>query len=546
MSKTAKIKKFKYAFLKPKQTRKDLVKTKTDIEKAIKSLKKGSDDDVEKKLKQAVDDLTYIDEDYMKELIQYKLVKHWDEPEELKFWMTKCSKPETNVEVVKKILSDKPNKDMVVDCWKKMRGQHEIADLCYDLFPDEVEEEIVKVMLEGKNAHMPKDRESKLARRIFEEGNGDKLNSYYKSGLAPEDLQAMAKKKPSEFIKTFVQGQSVDAKTKILSDPKLRESLKAGGPEWTELAKTTPLLPFLEKAKLRERPAPNKEASVIDSLFAEVLAPDGTLGLTYYTNSLTPVPNMLASTKDDQVKAVKERKEGIAKAIESEKELKKKKGDTTPVDTDQLDRHPDGPGTQCDVLVSLMTTLIGSTLGPDVKCKHKVFKGMVLTDKMSKFPGGLLSSSFGGNVFDDSDTLTGQVLFTGGADDGVSNAHTILEVNGMQYDAVLGTSGKDLSHTVVDEYPAWDKTNYLSLDGKPIRVSKSTKTAYWIINEPGLKAAPNKHGFGTAYRMTDKPEKYIKAKDSIPTGEATDSGAEPETKPKKKEVGSEEGHSTSK
>src|SRR5687768_5989923 len=126
MSETAKIKKFKYAFLKPKQTNKKLVKIKTDIEKAVKTLKKGQDDDVEKKLVELSQVLAERDEDYMKELIQYKLVKHWDEPEELAFWMTKCSTPETNVEVVKKMLSDKPNKDMVVDCWNRMREQHEI------------------------------------------------------------------------------------------------------------------------------------------------------------------------------------------------------------------------------------------------------------------------------------------------------------------------------------------------------------------------------------------------------------------------------------
>jgi len=542
MSKTAKIKKFKVAFLKPKQTNKKMVKIKTDIEKAVKTLKKGHDDDVEKKLVELSQVLSDQDEDYMKELIQYKLVKHWDEPEELKFWMSKCSTPETNVEIVEKMLSDKPNKDMVVDCWNRMRGQHEIADLCYALFPAAVEDEMVKVMLTGANAHMPKGLESKLARRVFEEGNGDKLNSFFKSNLAPDDVEAMAKKKPDDFIKVFVKGQTVDTKMRFLGDPKIRQALEAGGTEWTELAKTTPLLPFLDKAKKRELPAPNKEAAVINSLFAEVLAPDGVLGLTYYTNSLTPVPNMLASKREDQVKAVTDRKEGIKESIKLEKETKKKKGDTSEVGTDQLDAHPDGPGTQCDVLVSLMTTLIGSTLGPGVTCKHKVFKGMVLTDKMSKFPGGLLSSTFGGNVFDDSDTLTGQVLFTGGADDGVSNAHTILEVNGMQYDAVLGTSGKDLSHTVVDEYPAWDKTGYLSVaDKKPIRVSKSTKTAYWIINEPGLKAAANKHGFGTAYRMTNNPMKYVKAvkaKDSLPT----DSG---EAKGSESEGGSEEGHSES-
>jgi hypothetical protein len=511
MSKTAKIRKFKIAFMKPKQTDKAAVKIKTDIEKSVKSMKEQVTGDGENELRDLVKQLSEKDKKYMDELIQYKITKHWDDPEELKFWMKYCSTPDLNETIVKGMLSDKPKPDLVAQCWRRMMHQPEIADLCYKLFPAEIEEEAVKVLAEGKNIVVPKDRETDLVRRVFEEGNGDKLGGYYKTCVNPDDVEEMATKNPGGFIKAFVKGQKVDVKMKFLGDPKVLAALQNGGKEWTELAKTTPLLPFLDKAKSRVRDdAPNKKAGVINALFAEVLAPDGVLGLTYYTNSLTPVPNMLASTREDQIKEVKARKEGIKKSIEAEKELKKKKGDTTPVDTDQLDRHPDGPGTQCDVLVSLMTTLVGATLGPDEPCKHIVFKGMVLTDKMSKFPGGLLSSSFGGNVFDDSNSLTGQVLFTGGADDGVSNAHTILEVNGMQYDAVLGTSGPDLSHTVVDEFPAWDKTGYVTLDNKPIRVSKSTKSDYWIINEPGLKAAPNKHGFGSAYRMTNNPGKYIK------------------------------------
>ena len=91
------------------------------------------------------------------------------------------------------------------------------------------------------------------------------------------------------------------------------------------------------------------------------------------------------------------------------------------------------------------------------------------------------------------------------------NAHTYLDVGGMKYDAVLGTKGKEVDDSIADEFGPWVKTTWVlkSNQDEFVWVSKSKKTANWVIKEPGLKVAANKNGFGTAYRLTTKPENYV-------------------------------------
>jgi hypothetical protein len=241
----------------------------------------------------------------------------------------------------------------------------------------------------------------------------------------------------------------------------------------------------------------DKPKAAVATLFEQLLAKDSPLKATYYTNNHTrPVDILVADSKKAQANVTK------------------KLNDAPKEDKDVM---PEEPAAQCDELVSLLKSMTEAVLGPgsDVEVKHIVIPSMVLTVPLSGLPGGMLKKTFEGNVYDDSKTRTGQVLFTGITDGSDPNAHTYLEVGGMKYDAVLGTKGKEVDDSIADEFGPWDKTTWVLKDKKEeaVWVSKSKRTANYAIKEPGLDAPANKNGFKTAYRLTKKPEKYATKKE---------------------------------
>ena len=85
---------------------------------------------------------------------------------------------------------------------------------------------------------------------------------------------------------------------------------------------------------------------------------------------------------------------------------------------------------------------------------------MVLTVPLSKLPGpnkhpgkgGLLPLDFGGNVYlDDAKAQNGKVFFTRRGIES-PDAHTYLDVDGVLYDTVLGTSSQDVLDAVAEKF----------------------------------------------------------------------------------------------
>ncbi|MGC3967319.1 MAG: hypothetical protein QM775_08090 [Pirellulales bacterium] len=526
MTKTAKIDKFKIAFLKPKAPDKESVRIKTDLEKQIKNVKKLGKTSVAQVLTYGANDLRKKDPKYMSDLLGYKIIKHWDEPEELKLWAANFGNPQEVADVISALLKSKKSPQMALECWRMLGDDYRISSICFEIAPDLLVNEAVDMIGQNKIPTVTGEKfKAAVAAKTFRKLGPDKVPDVYKRTLTVDDAEDLADTDPVGFAKTFLTGVDPKNVTTLLRSPNVREALrkiktdddkpenkhkKKGKTEYDKLCENAPLLRYMDSVgeRLAKLPKDLPPARLTGVIFEELLSKDNVLGMTYYTNSLTSVDELLGSSREKQIKKIDDKKELMKSKL--------KEGEVDP----NLESHPDVPGAQCDELVSLLTALTAGMLGLDdaqIKqvCHHHIYKGMVLTKDMSTFPGGLLPKTFGGNVYGDGPSRTGQVLFTGGADDGVANAHTILKVGDMQYDAVLGTSGKDVTDSVADEFEPWDKTGYVSQkDGTPIYVSKSKRgTGMWVVNEPGLTAATNKHGFGTGYRVTANLATY-----AVPTG----------------------------
>jgi hypothetical protein len=165
---------------------------------------------------------------------------------------------------------------------------------------------------------------------------------------------------------------------------------------------------------------------------------------------------------------------------------------------------PDLPATQCHKLLHLTTELVGQCPGltKPPKVVQDTCDNMLLTAPLASIPGkGLLDKSFTGNVFDDSDKPTGQILFTG---DSGKNSHTWLVIDGVPFDPVLGTRGDQVAASIQERF------DWLIVD----RVARGASGRY-VVKGPGKdgkavpKAASNKMGFISGYRITANPENYL-------------------------------------
>ena len=242
---------------------------------------------------------------------------------------------------------------------------------------------------------------------------------------------------------------------------------------WKKLADTMPVLSVGEAAKKRVGKDDATPQELTEAIFDCVLENDG-IELTYFTNPLDSDHALLGGPWRKGQKGTR----GASRELES-----------------QGYDVPDKPATQCHNLKGVVKQMVIQTLGDKVKIEEDHIAGMLLTKPISGMPGGLLPNTFGGNVYDENDKLTGQAMFTGV---GGSQSHTWLRIDGVDFDPVLGTRGPAVKAAKADEF-TWVV---------PDLVGKGTKGDF-IIKDPKLKPAPNKNGFGSAYRLTKDPTKYI-------------------------------------
>lgn len=504
MSKEAKIKKFKIAFLKPPAS-KELTKIKTSVEKAVKTASKSGSkqETAEKEVAKQLKELKKQDPEYYQKLLTYKMTKHWDEPKELKVWTDQACDLQDIAKAVESMMGPDPSEAFVSNCFFRLPRLTHVSKLCFEKAPERIVSDGVAYF--EKNKRQPPGEyapfQSKVALELFKKGERDGIPITMDICIRPEDAREMAKLDPSGYAQRFLQNAQPTAKMGLLKDPEVRKAILQDPETAKKISEGAPVLGFLQsvdKKVAKKKPAKSKvNEETAKCVFDELLSDDSSLGLTYYTNKFTSPSTVLCASKEETRKVIDMNRSG-----------------------GQTDTMPDQPAMQCDELVTVLKYVMEAALGPEsgVDCKHIVIPGMVLTVPINTLPGGLLKNTFGGNVYNDAGQLTKQVLFTGNDFGGAPNAHTYLEVGGVNYDAVLGTKGKEVTEAVAEEFGPWDKTGYESKakPGTDIWVAKSKTTAHWVVKESddslALKAAANTNGFSTAYRLTSKLGDYAVAK----------------------------------
>ena len=155
------------------------------------------------------------------------------------------------------------------------------------------------------------------------------------------------------------------------------------------------------------------------------------------------------------------------------------------------DGIPGAPATQCHNLLGVLRHSLEAS-GIDLPVRSEDIDNMALTVPLRSLPRRGLLPPFDGNIINDNGDYTGQVLFTGA--DG-KQSHTWLVIGDEPYDPVLGTRGAEVANAVANQFD-WVV---------PDQVGKGNG-GWYIVRDSEKKAAPNDHGFGSAYRLTKTPE----------------------------------------
>jgi hypothetical protein len=502
MSKTkAKIKEFKVAFLKPDSPDKASSKLKDEMEKEVAAtLKSKTNKNLHKsEISVRFSALRTAQKQYADNLLSYKLTKHWDEPAEFDVWKDSCESTMTPAEfasAVGKILGNAPTDDFVKATWERFATNDSVLKVLYEKAPQVTTALALEEVANGRGPRFRPNVLPELAaagvRELVNKKQIDQIPPTWRTVLSPADALAIAQQDPDGFLRVFLNGAQPKAKWDLLKDPKLRATL-ANAAGWNELQRSTPVLGFLDAVKTKvdnrdQQQQPDEEKATVEAVFDELLSDNCSIAMTYYTNQFTAPLDIMGNPRDKVPEIVQKAKT------------------SSPIPPEKT---PDMPAAQCDVLVSTLQTVIQGALGDgtELEAKHFVLHSMVLTVPLSKLPGGLLKNTFPGNVYNDQDQLTGQVLFTGNPDGDDPAAHTVLLVGGVKYDAVLGTKGDQVDQSVADEFGPWVKKKKVDQSGD-IKVSQSKNgTGLWAV-ESHLTAPANKCGFHAAYYVTDTPERY--------------------------------------
>ena len=489
MSKEAKIKAFKLAFRRPKSATKEAKDFKSSMEKMVESITTGNatNHDAEELCKAFKKE----DRDYYIELLTYKLVKHWDEAPKLRVWEASVPELDDLYEAVNRVLGSTPSAAFVIDCWQRFYNDTQIARRCFELAPTDLTQYAADhISTLGSLLTYPP-LASAVCLELFRRGTFDvEEHLSLLRHLEPAAACEMARADPRKFAE-LLQFKDLQPTTKLqlLKSKELRELLAGDATSFQQIAKDVPMLGFLHQVTQNVAGAQDDdddeldEHPVVREVFDLLLADDSPIPITYYTGIFTSPTFVLAAP---------ERAQQI---------IADHPGPTFPTTA----------AAQCDELVTMLKDLIDASFPSDanIKCKHIVIPGMVLTVPLSKVPGGLLKNTFPGNVYNDDGQLTGQVLFTGNSNS-PNNSHTYLRVAKVDYDAVLGTKGKAVQAAVQDEFEFWSEKKYVAKsNGEEAIVAQSKETSYWVIKEPGLLAAPNRNGFGSAYRLTQDITRHV-------------------------------------
>jgi hypothetical protein len=227
----------------------------------------------------------------------------------------------------------------------------------------------------------------------------------------------------------------------------------------------------IEKAKAdpRAKGAAPDPMLVIEHVFRAFVGNRG-IDLTYFTNRLDDNLSILNGARNEE-------------ALAAQAKLFAEMG--KPV--------PKKPATQCHDLLQVLKLTMKAVPGLTVNIGDDHIKNMLLTKPLSTQPQGLITKSFGGNVFDDGGLSTDQIFFSGVNG---KQSHTWLVINGVPFDPVMGTMGPEVAASVDGEFQ-WDA------GGEPGGIAKEIGgSGRYIVVDKALKAAVNVHGFGPGYRLT--------------------------------------------
>lgn len=494
MAKKFTVDQFKITFAKPPAP-KGVSKKKDSLESHAKRF--GKDDSAGGDFAELAAEIYRENADYYVDLLSYKVAKHWKDSDK-KIWWNKSPK-----EAVEKVLNrlyekkDLGEKEILEEI--ETNGSELFSNFLYDKHPDLLMTAARKKIseLSGKELEkfgslLPVDARTALLKESFTTGNDSAAKAC--NGVFPflplNEQMDLAKSAPKFFVKNvfFPAHENGENALQMLKNPQWRDILKKDPECWEMLTDRIPALSVgktgaelaakrLEEEAKRQNatsiPEPTQE-QIVDGVFDSLCQNKG-IKLTYFTNPIDTDHALLggASELDERFKNDK---------IE---QLKAQGYDI-----------PDKPATQCHNLKKFLMDTLSINFGPTVRLEEGVIRGMLLTKPIDKMPGGLLPNTFGGNVRDERGTLTKQVMFTGM---GGVNSHTWIIVNGVAYDAVLGTKGTAVGDSVADEF-TWVVADVLA----------KGKSGQYIIKDPALEVAPNKHGFGTCYRLTNTPEDFVK------------------------------------
>ena len=294
-------------------------------------------------------------------------------------------------------------------------------------------------------------------------------------------LQA-AKKNPKLFAAEILPNmRGKNEFSEIVTDPAIRTLMIDKAPkEWASLVATSPVLAVLDNVdKTVKSKGLTKQTEIVGAMFDAIVGNDG-IPLAYYTNNFTPNSVILSGGSPKDLSIIEDQKKMLGAEA------------------------PDVPCTQCHQLLHLTTMLMQSS--PNMPKKPKIVQdtctNMLMTKSLDKLPGkGLLDRSFSGNVYDDGDTPTRKILFSGNVG---KDSHTWLVIDGVPFDPVLGTRGDEVAASIEERF------DWLIDD----RVARGSNGNYIIKgrgrdDKPEPKPDANKMGFMSAYRLTKTPEKYL-------------------------------------
>jgi hypothetical protein len=472
---------FKLTFNKPALPKGLAGKKKDGLEDVVKELAKGDSRNADDFTKNAAE-IFKDHPDYYVDLLSYKMAKHWD-GKERKTWLEK-SPPEAQGKVLDKLYGSKTMDEDAINEELKNAGSAVIPKYLGEKYPEVVKSAAKKKFkeLKGKELEeygrsLPFDAKKEFLVDALKSKDANAVQAC--GGAFPflplKDQMELADADPVFFVANIFlpSHDSTDNALNMLKNPKWRDILQKDPVAWKKLTDTMPVLSVGEAAKKRVGKDDATPQELTEAIFDCVCQNDG-VEMTYFTNPIDSDHALLGGPGETDNKA---KEEQVA-------HLKSEGYDL-----------PDKPATQCHNLKGVVKQMVLQTLGDKVKIEEDHIENMLLTKPISGMPGGLLPNTFGGNVYDENDRLTGQAMFTGV---GGKHSHTWLRIDGVDFDPVLGTKGPAVKAAKADEF-TWIVSDL---------VGKGTKGDF-IIKDPKLKAAPNKNGFGSAYRLTTDPTKYI-------------------------------------